>query len=61
MSKLINDTNDYLLGMADCKAGRKHQKGRSVDYDRGYGAQFQHEQNLTELSLRGSYGLNKTV
>ena len=50
--KPIKDTNHYLNGMADCKAGKKHKKGQPLDYDRGYGAQFQHEANLTELGLR---------
>ena len=52
MTKPIADTDQYLNGMADCKAGKPHKKGQHLDYDRGYGAQFQLEQNLTELGLR---------
>jgi hypothetical protein len=49
----VKSTDDYLRGMADCKAGWKHKKGQPLDYDRGYSVQFEHEQNLTELALRG--------
>ena len=59
--KPIENGNDYLDGMLDCQEGKPHQKGRSVDYDRGYGAQFQHEQNMTELGLRREHGLNQTI
>ena len=44
--------NEYLQGMRDCKAGKRHQKGRSVDYDRGYGDQFNREASATALALQ---------
>ena len=44
--------NEYLQGMLDCKAGKPHQKGRSVDYDRGYGDQFNHEASATALAIQ---------
>lgn len=44
--------NEYLQGMLDCKEGKQHQKGQSVDYDRGYGDQFNHEASATALALQ---------
>jgi len=51
MSEPMESADDFLQGMADCKAGLP-QAGGSKDYDRGYAAQYQHEQNLSELSRR---------
>jgi hypothetical protein len=45
-------TSDYLRGMEDCKAGNDHKPHQSEDYDRGYAAQYAHEQVLTEISLQ---------
>ena len=63
MSEPMESADDFLQGMADCKAGLPH-KGGSKDYDRGYAAQYQHEANLSELSLlqerikESKHGLN---
>ena len=48
----MHTANEYLEGMLDCKQGKPHQKGRSVDYDCGYGDQFNHEASATALALQ---------
>ncbi len=45
----IKKTEDFLAGQRDCKEGEVHKIGMSEDYDRGYGAQYQHEQNMARL------------
>jgi len=45
------DADDFLKGQKACQEGISHQDGMSESYNRGYAAQYQHEQNLTEISL----------
>lgn len=40
---------EFLRGQADCKNGVAHMPNQSKDYDRGYAAQYQLEQQLNEL------------
>lgn len=40
---------DFLRGRRDCKDGVPH-KSQGDAYDRGYAAQYQHEQNMGALS-----------
>lgn len=62
MNAPINNPQDFLQGQKDCIAGIPHEAGKSKDYDRGYNTQYQHEQNLTALSMRRSrYGLKKAI
>jgi|TARA_Y100000296_G_scaffold33741_1_gene39200 hypothetical protein len=51
-------STDFLSGQRDCAAGKPHQAGKSEAYDRGYAAQYQHEQNMTALS-ESQYGVRK--
>jgi hypothetical protein len=51
----IKYTDEYLKGMTDCHRGIPHESGHTQDYDSGYSAQYQHEQNMTELTSR-KYG-----
>lgn len=51
MSAPILSTDDFLRGQIDCQDGTPHKAGQSSDYDRGYAAQYQHDENLSELSL----------
>jgi hypothetical protein len=44
---VINDTNDYLRGQADCRDGKEHQAGKSESYDDGYASWYAWEQCLT--------------
>ena len=37
-------SDDFLQGQRDCKAGIPHEAGKSVNYDRGYGFQYELEQ-----------------
>jgi hypothetical protein len=38
--------------MQACSEGKEHQAGQSPEYDKGFAAQYEHEQNLTEASLQ---------
>lgn len=40
------NTQDFLQGQKDCKAGKAH-VSKSVDYNRGYAAQYELEQVLS--------------
>ena len=46
------DTNEFLRGQQDCKVGVEHKPNQHPDYDRGYGAEYEAEQLLTEMGLR---------
>jgi hypothetical protein len=46
------NADDFLKGQRDCEKGAVHQSGKSESYDRGYAAQYQHEQNLSALGGR---------
>lgn len=46
----VFNADDFLKGQKDCKEGIPHKAGKSEDYNRGYGAQYQHEQNVTHLT-----------
>jgi hypothetical protein len=43
-------TKDFLKGQADCANGVEHSGGKGEYYDRGYSAQYQHEQNMTHMT-----------
>lgn len=45
----INDTDLFLKGSYDCIKGVAHKDGKGSDYDRGYAAEYQHQQNLSRL------------
>lgn len=47
------DADEFLRGQRDCQNGVKHLAGQSDSYDRGYAAQYQHEQNMSALSRKG--------
>jgi hypothetical protein len=38
-----------LQGQKDCAEGKPHQMGMPDSYNRGYSAQYQHEQNMNHL------------
>ena len=44
------NTSEFLQGANDCLMGVEHKAGRGQSYDAGYSSQYQHEQNLTELT-----------
>ena len=52
MTASVISAEDFLRGQRDCRDGKPHKAGQSRDYDRGYSAQYAHEQNLTALGLR---------
>ena len=45
----IEKSSDWLMGARDCRIGVEHKSGMSFDYNRGYDAQYQHEQNMEAL------------
>lgn len=47
--------DEFMRGMSDCKNGNPHKRFQSLEYDRGYSAQYAHEQNMTALS-EAQYG-----
>ena len=47
----IENTADYLRGMRDSKDGKPAEVGASDDYENGYGAQYESEQQLTAMGL----------
>lgn len=46
------EQSEYMKGMKACKDGEEHKAGRSEYYDRGYAAQYQHEQNMGAIHER---------
>tara|TARA_R110002110_G_scaffold384774_1_gene596378 strand:- start:303 stop:452 length:150 start_codon:yes stop_codon:yes gene_type:complete len=44
------NTSEYLQGASDYLMGVENKAGRGDSYDAGYSSQYQHEQNLTELT-----------
>lgn len=52
MNKKTDFANDFIRGAKDCKKGVPHKEGMPEAYNRGYSAQYQHEQNMTALSGR---------
>lgn len=40
--------SDFIRGQSDCKEGIPHRANQSHDYDRGYSAQYEIEQILSE-------------
>ena len=47
----IENTSDYLRGMRDARNGELAEVGASDDYVRGYGTQYEAEQQLTAMGL----------
>tara|TARA_R110002096_G_scaffold130155_2_gene279240 strand:- start:105 stop:284 length:180 start_codon:yes stop_codon:yes gene_type:complete len=43
---------DFMLGQTDCREGVEHVAGMSDAYNRGYAAEYQHQENLTALQER---------
>lgn len=41
---------DFLQGGRDCAEGVPHEAGKSEAYDRGYRAEYEHEQNMEAVS-----------
>ena len=44
--------DDFLQGQKDCQAGIRHKPNMGSAYDRGYMAEYEREQVLSELSRR---------
>jgi len=42
--------DDFLKGQEDCIDGVEHKAGKSEAYDRGYAAEYELEQVLTEMT-----------
>jgi hypothetical protein len=42
--------DEFLRGQQDCKDGKPHLAGQSSSYDRGYSTEYQHEQNISNLT-----------
>ena len=45
----IEKTSDYLNGACDCLMGEPAKADQHPDYYRGYGYQYQHEQNMGQM------------
>ena len=43
--------NDFMQGQRDCRNGKAHVEGSSVEYSRGYECQYEAEQVLTWLGV----------
>ena len=43
---------DFVQGQQDCKNGKPHEAGHSLDYDRGYATQYELEQANNEMRVR---------
>ena len=41
----VNNLDDFIKGQKDCEAGEQAKQDQSDAYNRGYAAQYQHEQN----------------
>lgn len=41
---------DYFEGVEDCREGRPNDMTRSLEYTRGYGDEYAHQQELTHRS-----------
>lgn len=50
-----NFSKEFMRGQRDCKDGKPHKPGQTEAYDRGYGAQYEAEQQLTEMGIRRGY------
>ena len=48
MTKPVEELSEFIRGQSDCKAGEPHKPDQGRDYDRGYRAQYELEQVLTE-------------
>jgi hypothetical protein len=46
----LGEAVEFLKGQSDCQKGVPH-VDQSEDYNRGYAAQYQHEQNMNELEV----------
>jgi len=44
------NASDFLRGQQDCKEGAPPRVNATEDYLRGYGNQYQHEQNMEYLT-----------
>lgn len=42
--------DDFMRGQDDCAKGKPHADGQGEAYDRGYNAEYQHQQNMDALS-----------
>ena len=42
--------HEFMQGQRDCRDGIPHKEGESDAYDRGYTAQYQLEQALSEMT-----------
>jgi len=50
----INAT-EFMQGQKDCQDGISHKAGQSESYDRGYAAEYEKEQSITEMTKNGSH------
>ena len=46
--------DDFLQGQRDCQEGIPHKSGKSDSYNRGYSAEYEREQIMSELSRQRS-------
>lgn len=42
--------SEFVRGQLDCQKGEPHKPDQSESYNKGYAAQYQHEQNMTAAS-----------
>lgn len=49
-TELQIDLEDFIRGQSDCSKGIPHKDGQGYSYDRGYAAEYEHEQNMTAHS-----------
>lgn len=46
----IRNPNEFADGVRDCRDGYNQRQGMGEDYNRGYCAQYTHEQNMNFIS-----------
>ena len=49
--KAISNPVEFFHGQRDCKNGIPYKQGMGEDYERGYCAQYVHEQNQSQMRL----------
>jgi len=51
-------SDEFIAGQIACREGKECPVSASDAFERGFGAQYEMEQIQTELSVRGSCGIN---
>ena len=57
----MENSNDYMRGMRDCKDGLPHLINQSKDYDSGFSDQYFIEQSITGLQVERENERNRRI